>query len=642
MTSPFQLILNTNMKITTVLLRVCFFLLAFSSLATSQVLDPVKWKFEAEPISTNEYDLIFTANMDKGWTVYSQYTSDEGPVPTYLEYESNHFEKIGDAKESGKKKEGFDKLFEVNVIKFLSDEPYVIRQRIKTSDSTKPITGYVTYMTCDNNKCLPPTDVDFSISLPKAANTVKTSNTLKPQGQASAAPVEVQEPNKAVSVQSTPPATIGKVNMPATSITIANEEMDVQDQGSNILEPVKWSSNIEKTGEREFSLIFKATIDEGWTLYSQDSDPEGPIPTTLVFEESDGIELVGKAVETGAMKTGPEPVFDNVIVSKFLSSEPYTLTQKVKVKDASKLVKGYIESMTCDATKCIKNPDFNFGFDLENEGKSVGYDFTKSEAGGLANLASGDIPVLDQTVSSLQTTYVQPLSDCGKSDNTDEKNSLLWLLLAGILGGFAALLTPCVFPMIPITVSFFTKDTKRKGWVNGLIYGVSIIAIYVILGFLITILLGPEALNALSTNWIANTLFFIIFIVFAFSFFGFYEITLPSSWSTKSDRMADKGGLLGIFFMAATLALVSFSCTGPIVGSALVAAANGGIMGPLTVMLGFSAALALPFGLFAAFPAWLNSLPKSGGWMNSVKVVLGFLELGFAFKFLSTADLTKH
>jgi thiol:disulfide interchange protein len=196
--------------------------------------------------------------------------------------------------------------------------------------------------------------------------------------------------------------------------------------------------------------------------------------------------------------------------------------------------------------------------------------------------------------------------------------------------------------MIPITVSFFTKDTKRKGWVNGLIYGASIIVIYVVLGLLITVLLGPEALNALSTNWIANTIFFLIFIVFAFSFFGFYEITLPSSWSTKSDSMADKGGLIGIFFMAATLALVSFSCTGPIVGSALVAAANGGFVGPLIVMFGFSFALALPFGLFAAFPAWLNNLPRSGGWMNSVKVVLGFLEIGFAFKFLSTADLTQH
>ncbi len=197
--------------------------------------------------------------------------------------------------------------------------------------------------------------------------------------------------------------------------------------------------------------------------------------------------------------------------------------------------------------------------------------------------------------------------------------------------------------MIPITVSFFTKDTKRSGLTNGLIYGASIIFIYVTLGLLITVLVGPDALNRLSTNWIANSLFFIIFVAFAFSFFGFYELQLPSSWMNKSDKMADKGGLIGIFFMAFTLALVSFSCTGPIIGTAIVqAASKGEYIGPFITMLGFSVALALPFGLFAAFPAWLNSLPKSGSWMNSVKVVLGFLELALALKFLSVADMTNN
>ncbi|MGB4959979.1 MAG: cytochrome c biogenesis protein CcdA, partial [Saprospiraceae bacterium] len=247
---------------------------------------------------------------------------------------------------------------------------------------------------------------------------------------------------------------------------------------------------------------------------------------------------------------------------------------------------------------------------------------------------------INQKVVSLSTTYEQPLSDCGGTE--EKKEGLLWTFIFGFIGGLLALLTPCVFPMLPITISFFTKDTRRKGWVNGLIYGASIIVIYVLIGLLITIFVGPEALNRLSTNWIANTLFFVIFIAFAFSFFGFYEITLPSSWSTKSDRMADKGGLIGIFFMAFTLALVSFSCTGPIIGTAIVqAATKGEYMGPFLVMLGFSSALALPFGLFAAFPAWLNTLPKSGSWMTSVKVVLGFLELALAFKFLSVADMTN-
>jgi thiol:disulfide interchange protein DsbD len=196
--------------------------------------------------------------------------------------------------------------------------------------------------------------------------------------------------------------------------------------------------------------------------------------------------------------------------------------------------------------------------------------------------------------------------------------------------------------MIPLTVSFFTKDNKRKGLQNGLLYGISIIVIYVLLGLVITILFGAGSLNELSTNPVANTIFFLIFIVFAFSFFGFYEITLPSSWSNRSDAMADKGGLIGIFFMAATLAIVSFSCTGPLIGTALVEASSEGFLAPLIVMFGFSFALAIPFGLFAAFPAWLNSLPKSGGWMNSVKVLLGFAELALALKFLSVADMTAH
>jgi thiol:disulfide interchange protein DsbD len=216
------------------------------------------------------------------------------------------------------------------------------------------------------------------------------------------------------------------------------------------------------------------------------------------------------------------------------------------------------------------------------------------------------------------------------------------MFIFGMINGFVALLTPCVFPMIPLTVSFFTKDSKRKGWENGLLYGASIIAIYVVLGLIITILFGAGSLNELSTNPIANTAFFLIFVLFAFSFFGFYEITLPSSWSNKSDAMADKGGMIGIFFMAATLAIVSFSCTGPLIGTALVEASSEGFLGPLVVMGGFSLALAIPFSLFAAFPSWLNSLPKSGGWMNSVKVILGFAELALAFKFLSIADMTAH
>jgi thiol:disulfide interchange protein DsbD len=232
----------------------------------------------------------------------------------------------------------------------------------------------------------------------------------------------------------------------------------------------------------------------------------------------------------------------------------------------------------------------------------------------------------------------------GNTSETDNRKA--WaIFFAGFIGGLLALLTPCVFPMLPLTVSFFTKRSKTKsaGIRNALIYAGSIILIYVTLGLTITLLLGPDALNALASNSIVNLAFFLIFVVFAVSFFGAFEITLPSKWLNASDRASDKGGLIGIFFMAFTLSLVSFSCTGPIIGSLLVqAAVNGNVAGPAIGMLGFALALAIPFTLFAAFPGWLNSLPKSGGWLNSVKVVLGFIELALALKFLSSVDLAYH
>ncbi len=431
---------------------------------------------------------------------------------------------------------------------------------------------------------------------------------------------------------------------------------------AQILDPVKWNFDIESIGNHEYKITYKAKIDKGWNVYSQYTSDDGPVPTEIVYEEKDGIELIGKAKESGAKKEGMDPLFD-VNVIKFLSDKPFVIEQKIRVKDRSKPISGYVTYMACDNEKCLPPTDAEFSFKIPSNADTAVEETQKSDdATDAIEITQDTTPQdsilitaidggskigpkinngkIDQKIESLFSTYKKPLSNCGGT--TEKKEGLLWTFLFGILGGFIALLTPCVFPMLPITVSFFTKDTKRKGWANGLIYGASIIVIYVLIGLLITIFVGPEALNRLSTNWIANTLFFLIFIAFAISFFGYYEITLPSSWSTKSDSMADKGGLIGIFFMAFTLALVSFSCTGPIIGTAIVqAATKGEFLGPFLVMFGFSFGLALPFGLFAAFPAWLNSLPKSGSWMNSVKVVLGFLELALAFKFLSIADMTN-
>jgi thiol:disulfide interchange protein DsbD len=457
-----------------------------------------------------------------------------------------------------------------------------------------------------------------------------------------------------------------------------------------IFKPVKWKFDIQKISGNEYKLIYTANVEKGWTVYSQYTSSDGPVPTEIVYESKDGIEILGKATERGSKKEGMDSYF-GVNVIKYLSDSPFIIEQKIKVKDPSKPIAGYLIFMACDHEKCLPPSDVDFSFKIPNDGKdavtipisgakeSVTTNPNDSKpSGNVTNenktvasiidttfvvdgstLASnktnstiksmnvahlgpkivGD--TIDQKIEKLTTSYANPKSNCGGS--TEEKSGLFWTFLFGFIGGLFALLTPCVFPMLPITISFFTKDSKRPGWLNGLIYGISIIAIYVTLGLLITILLGPEALNRLSTNWIANTLFFIIFIIFAFSFFGYYEIALPSSWTNNSDRMADKGGLIGIFFMAFTLALVSFSCTGPIIGTAIVqASTKGEYLGPFIVMLGFAIALALPFGIFAAFPSWLKSLPKSGGWMQTIKVTLGFIELALAFKFLSTADLTNN
>ena len=280
--------------------------------------------------------------------------------------------------------------------------------------------------------------------------------------------------------------------------------------------------------------------------------------------------------------------------------------QRVKTTSDINTINGVVEFMVCDDTKCLAPTEVDLVFILENE------------------------------------TKVSAVSNTLKDDENESDTGLLTLFILSFLGGLAALLTPCVFPMIPMTVSFFTKQSKTKsaGIKNAILYGVSIIIIYVVIGLAVSAIFGPDALNALSTNVWFNIIFFLVLLIFAASFLGAFELVLPSSWGTKIDSKADRGGVIGIFFMALALAIVSFSCTGPLVGSALVAAATTGErIAPIISMLGFSTAIALPFALFAAFPGWLNSLPKSGGWLNTVKVVLGFLELALAFKFLSNADL---
>jgi thiol:disulfide interchange protein DsbD len=396
------------------------------------------------------------------------------------------------------------------------------------------------------------------------------------------------------------------------------------------LDPVKWDVSVEKENGDRYIILMKASIDDGWHLYSQKQfgeEFEGPIPTEFSYNSSEATyTLFGDTQEPDVI-----PLYDPVFeINVVYFGGDVLFTQAIDIIDPEGLkIKVDIFYSVCDDVKCLAPETKTFEVDLV------------SGKGGTTNaeVTSDDILKTNQLIIDVK----------GNITNTENKKSYLSIFLLGFLGGLLALLTPCVFPMIPLTVSFFTKGAKnrRKGIRNAVLYGFFIFLIYILLSLPFHLLdtVDEGILNSISTNVILNFVFFVVFIVFAFSFFGYFELTLPSSWSSKLDDKANKiGGGIGIFFMALTLAIVSFSCTGPILGGLLGGSLSqdAGAMQLSFGMGGFGLALALPFALFALFPNWLNSLPKSGGWLNTVKVVLGFAELALAFKFLSNADLVMH
>lgn len=404
---------------------------------------------------------------------------------------------------------------------------------------------------------------------------------------------------------------------------------------SQILEPVDWSTDVKKISDTEYELIINVDIDPGWHLYAQEVPENGPIPTTFTFEKNDKFELTGHTKEDEGV-TVNDPVFQMVI--KFFEDKA-TFVQPIKVLDKSLTeINAEVEFMVCDDTQCLPPTYVDLNFPLTEGG---GIEATATD--GSKNTEADKNEDIFNTVdtSTDKTAAQEDVPSLQETKKAETKRSLWGIFIVAFLFGFTAIFTPCVFPMIPMTVSFFTKQSKNKakGVKNAIIYGISIIIIYVLLGTLVTAIFGASALNEMATNVWFNLIFFLLLVVFAVSFLGAFELTLPSSWATKVDSQADKGGYIGIFFMALALAIVSFSCTGPIVGYILVEAATKGGIAPIIGMLGFSTSIALVFAVFAAFPGWLNSLPKSGGWLNTVKVVLGFLELALAFKFLSQADL---
>lgn len=409
---------------------------------------------------------------------------------------------------------------------------------------------------------------------------------------------------------------------------------------AQILEPVKWTSKIEKKAANNAVVIFDGTIDKEWHLYSQFTPDGGPLALEIVFKNQKGnYELVGKAKE-GKTKTAFNDIFG--VNETFFEGKAH-IEQEIKIINPNlKKVEVEFDFQVCKEV-CI-NSNKKFSIDVPST-------FKMSALATIAESKSDDTKVTGIAVDTGSTAAITKKqivqTDADTAVSTEDipapapARSLWSIFFVAFISGFAALLTPCVFPMIPLTVSFFTKQgkSKAKRIRNVIFYGLSIISIYVILGLIVTKIFGADALNALSTDVWFNLIFFVILVVFASSFLGAFEIILPSSWANKADQQVDKGGLTGILFLALALAIVSFSCTGPIVGTLLVEAASNGGIAPVIGMLGFSSALALPFTLFALFPGWLNSLPKSGGWLNTVKVVLGFLELALAFKFLSNADL---
>ena len=442
---------------------------------------------------------------------------------------------------------------------------------------------------------------------------------------------------------------------------------------AQILTPVKWKIKLDdKGGAPEKEIVFTATADKGWHLYDMNLPEGGPVSTSFTFETLNGAELIGQPVPS----VKPTTVYDEQFAMN-LRWYPGTVSfiQKLKVTDPAKFkVEGEVEFMACNDETCLPPDQIPFSFDkksihvdpalaansstteVDKEDATAIQPDTQVVAEEASELNTPD-PAAKETPATtspkasdsltdspnLWSPVIDQLKSFGDATVSAADTSWLFIFFAGFLGGLIALLTPCVWPMIPMTVSFFLNRTKdrKKAIRDAITYGLSIIVIYLVMGLLITGIFGASALNDLSTNAIFNILFFLLLVVFAVSFFGAFELVLPASWTSKLDSKADSTtGVLSIFFMSFTLVLVSFSCTGPIIGTLLVQAASmGTAVGPAIGMFGFALALSIPFSVFAIFPNMLQSMPKSGGWLNSVKVVLGFLELALALKFLSVADL---
>ncbi len=401
---------------------------------------------------------------------------------------------------------------------------------------------------------------------------------------------------------------------------------------AQVADPVHWDFSWKQTGDHEAELIFRAKIDKPWHLYSANLPEDGPIPTKPYYKDSTGFSFSGGIIEAIKPVIKYDEGFQMDVGTIERNAE---FIQKIIPEGNGPLtISGEIEYQVCDDMNCLppKQEPFSFTIELKSAGPAVAAVRPAEPASEQPEITERSEPVLAEATEQ-DADFQAP--------GSDEERSPWRFFWVAFGAGLLALLTPCVFPMIPMTVSFFMRGSEKRsrGILNGTVFGISIVAIYTLLGFLVSLTnLSPEAANNLSTHWIPNVIFFLLFMVFAFSFFGMFELVLPSSWVNHADNQVDKGGLGGAFFMALTTVLVSFSCTGPIVGALLVEAAGGLALKPILGMFGFGLAFAIPFTLFALFPSWLKGMPKSGGWLNSIKVVLGFIILAFGMKFLLPLD----
>lgn len=557
-------------------------LITNSQQADAQILHPVKWEFSADKTGDNAYVIIMKATIDDGWKVYSMDIpqADNRPVPTSVQFDKlpDGVTLDGPIQELGHTEEVEEPLFDNLKIKFYHKR-LTLRQNVRiTKDAT--IKGTLTFMTCNDSQCLPPDDVAFSIPLK------------------------------------------------------ADNQQYISSPGNgNALNPVHWDISSEKISDSLYYINFRAQIESGWKVYSQHIASGGPNAAEFHFNKSGNYVLLGNVEEIGDLQKHKEPLFDNMVLLYF--KDDVTFRQKIRVLSDTAIIRGSYAFQTCNDSECMPEQTNSFAIDIVSNTNIEVNDTTGT------HIKHGDITAEFRIDN-------QPYNNCGAENSTvsDTQSRNLWVnFLLGLAGGLIGLLMPCTFPMIPFTISFFTKRSSNKRGVifEAAFYGFSIVLVYFIasLPFLLFGASG-DALNDFATNRIVNIIFFAVFIFFAISLFGVFEIRLPSAWANRADHASNIGGLAGIFFMALTLCIVSFSCTGPILGSLLANSLKGGGPALSAGMIGFGATFAIAFTLLALFPQLLKKLPKSGGWLNEIKVVFAFAELAFAFKFLSNVDLAYH